>query len=382
MIIIWRYLLTQYLKVLILSVVAFIAVLLTTRLDEIAHFASLGAQGMFVLRFTLLQIPYILPIAIPISCLISSILLVQRLSSTHELTALRASGLPMRVILGPILIVAGMLSLLNFYIVSEVATDSHLSTNMLKTELKSVNPLLLLHNKHLVRLKGIYFDTLGDSKMGESASDVILAMPSKKDNRTNLLVAKNLKASPTTFVGSGISLISSIRSDESERFDQLIIENIGKATTSIQDFSSMLQKKVWTLNNDHLSLSLLRVRIQEETAKLNSASPSQKNSGETKLMKREINRAWTEIIRRISLGLAAFTFTFMGLSFGMSIGRHNSSRGTFMAVGLAALYLVAFFTAKSIEYQFLASTLLYLVPHAIIITSALFMLFRTSKGIE
>jgi len=382
MIIIWRYLLTQYLRVLILSVLAFIAVLLTTRLDEIAHFASLGAHGLFVLKFTLLQIPYILPIAIPISCLISAIILVQRLSSTHELTAMRASGLPMRVILGPILIVAGLLSLLNFYIVSELATNSHLTANVLKTELKSVNPLLLLHNKHLVKLKGIYFDTLGESKMGEKASDVILAMPSKSDNRINLMVAKNLQANLTNFVGKGITLISSVKSDDSERFDQLMIENIGQATTSIQDFSSLLQKKVWTLNNDHLNLSLLRVRIQEDKEHLKEAIESGASSEETKLLKRDINRAWTELIRRISLGLAAFTFTFMGLAFGTSIGRKHSNRGTLMAIGLAALYLVAFFTAKSLEYQFLASTLLYLTPHALIIACSLLILWRTSKGIE
>lgn len=382
MIIIWRYLLTQYLKVLLLSVTAFIAVLLTTRLDEIAHFASLGAQGFFVLKFTFLQIPYILPIAIPISCLISSIILLQRLSSTHELTAMRASGLPMRVIVGPILIMAATLSLLNFYIVSELATNSHLATNVLKAELKSVNPLLLLHNKHLVKLKGIYFDTLGDSKMGENASNVILAMPSKSDNRINLMVAKNLQATPSNFIATGISLISSVKSDDLERFDQLMIENIGQATTSIQDFSSLLQKKVWALNNDHLNLSLLRARIYEDGERLQEVEAAGKSSEEIKLLKRDINRAWTEIIRRISLGLAAFTFTFMGLAFGTSIGRHHSNRGVTIAVGLAALYLVAFFTAKSIDYQFFTSTLLYLIPHALIIGSALAMLWRTSRGIE
>jgi len=379
MIIIWRYLLTQYIKVLSLSLVAFIAVLLTTRLDDIAHFASLGAQGFYVLQFTMLQIPYILPIAIPVSALISSLLLIQRLSSSHELTALRASGLSITTILAPILIFASYLSVLNFYIVSEVATESHLATNILRSELRQVNPLLVLHNKHMMRLKGIYFDSLGESKMGESACDVLLASPGKGENHINLMIAKNLHSSESDFSGTSVTCISSIRTDSEKRFDHLMIENMGKSVTSIRDFSQMLQKKIININNDHLKLGLLLVRLGDEKEKLLRPSTL---SDESKTIKRNINRGYTEIIRRISIALAVFTFTLMGLSFGASISRHQSSSGVIYLIALAALYLACFFVAKSIEYQFTASLILYLLPHVLIIFFSIFNLRRLSKGIE
>jgi lipopolysaccharide export system permease protein len=359
--------------------VAFIAVLLTTRLDDIAHFASLGAQGLYVLKFTMHQIPYILPIAIPVSALISSLLLIQRLSTSHELTAMRAAGLSITSILSPILIFASYLAVLNFYIVSEVATESHLATNTLKSELRHVNPLLVLHNKHMMRLKGIYFDSLGESKVGESASDVLLAMPGKGDNHINLMIAKNLHSSDTDFSGSSITYISSIRSDDERRFDHLMIENMGKSVTSISDFSQMLQKKIFNVNNDHLKLGLLLTKITDEKEKLQSITESPE---ESKTIRRNINRGYTEIIRRISIGIAAFTFTLMGLSFGASISRHQSSRGVFYLIALAALYLVCFFVAKSIEYQFMASLILYLVPHLVIVFFSLLNLNRLSRGIE
>jgi lipopolysaccharide export system permease protein len=173
--VVWRYLLSNYFKVLILCVFAFIAMLLTTRLDEIAHFAALGPEGLLILTFALNQIPYVLPIALPIACLISTILLIQRLSRTHELTALRAAGLGINEILAPILIAATFLAATNFFIVSELATHSHLTTSLLKNELRAVNPLLLLHNKHLMKLKGIFFNTLGPSKLGESSNELIIA---------------------------------------------------------------------------------------------------------------------------------------------------------------------------------------------------------------
>jgi len=374
----WRYLLSHYLKVLFLCIVAFVAVLLTTRLDEIAHFATLGPEGMYILLFTLHQIPYILPIAIPIACLISSILLIQRLSRTHELTALRAAGMSLAGILTPILLAASFLTLGTFYIVSELSTQSHLTTSLLKTELRSINPLLLLHNKHLMKLKGIFFQTLGPSKMGESAQDVIIAMPNKHNDRINLLIADRLRASHKKFVGNGIVLITSLDVEEGKH-DNLVVENIGEARTTIQDFTQMMQKKVWTLNNDHLQMSLLLAKLAEEKGALANQSllPPQQ-----KALKRSLSRGYSEIFRRVSVALAAFTFTLMGCAFGINISRNQSNRGIFIVICLAAFYLIAYFVGKGIEDQLLGSATLYFAPHLVILFSALFMLHRAAKGIE
>ncbi len=382
MIIIWRYLLGQFLKVLVLSLVSFIAILLTTRLDDIAHFASLGSQGIYILQFTLHQIPYLLPIALPISCLLSALVLVQRLSSTQELTALRASGMPIRLIIAPILITAAYLSVFNFYIASELATNSHLATNVLKTELRSVNPLLLLHNKHMMRLKGIYFDTLGSSRMGESASDIIIAMPNRGNNRINLMTAKELQASSGFFTSEGLTFITSIKSDNQERFDHLMVENIGQTDTTTQDFAQILQKKVLTLNNDHLKLGMLLTRIGDEKKLLEEAKNKGLPSEELKNARRNINRGYTEIFRRLSIAIAVFTFTLMGISFGTTISRTHSNRGVLYVIGLAALYLVTYFTAKSLEYQAFTAATLYLAPHVIIAILSTITLWRVSNGVE
>lgn len=378
----WRYLLSQYLKVLGLCTVAFIAILLTMRLDEIAHFATLGAELSHILLFTIYQIPYVLPIALPISCLISATLLFQRLSSTHELSALRASGMALKDILAPILIASTGLAILNFYVVSELSTDSHLATGMLKTELRSINPLLLLHNKHLMSVKGFYFDTLGHSQMGESASDIVLAMPNKSNGRLNLLIAKNLKSTPEHFTGTHVTLISSLRSEDNDHFDYLMLENIGEAAASIEDFSQAIEKKVWTVNNDHLNLPLLLARLNEEKQNLITVQRESLPGNEVKQINRDIQRIYSEIIRRISLGMSIFTFTLLGAAFGISISRYRTNKGLFFVIGLAAFYLIAFFTAKNLEHVLIATSLLYLLPHAIIIILSIWALRRATYGIE
>lgn len=380
--IVWRYLLGQYTKVFFLCLISFVAILVTTRLDEIAHFATLGSEGLLILWFTLHQIPYILPIAIPISSLISVIILVQRLSQSHEMTAFRACGLSLHEVLTPILIAGFFVAAGNFYVVSELATQSHLATGITKMELRSVNPLLLLHNKHLMRLKGVYSDTQGHSRIGEYAGDIIIAMPNKHNSSINLIVAKSFKASPTTFTGEHVTILTPLSSESSLQQDQLMIENMQGMETSIKDFSQILQKKVWTLNNDHLRLALLRARLQDLKSWKDQTAKTESNASTLKQINRNISRSYTELIRRISISLAAFTFTLMGASFGISISRNRSNRSIFYIVGLAAMYIVAFFAAKGLDHHFLTATLLYIVPHIIIVVFSILMLSRVSRGIE
>src|SRR3990167_1572836 len=82
--ILWRYLFKEYLKVFFLSILAFICILLITRLKQIAGFATLASGFISLILFVFYQIPYILPIAISISCLISSVILFQKMSNIKD----------------------------------------------------------------------------------------------------------------------------------------------------------------------------------------------------------------------------------------------------------------------------------------------------------
>lgn len=375
--IIWRYLIFQFFTVTSFCIIAFIAILLTMRLDEVAHFAALGAPLSYILLFTLYQIPYILPIAIPISCLIASLILIQRLSNTHELTALRATGFALKDIFTPILFCAAFFALLNFWIVSEVATKSHFTTNQLKSELRAINPLLLLSNKHLMRLKGIYFEAMGPSRVGEFASDAILAVPNTSQERLNLMIAKTLKTAPNVFIGQGVTLLS-MPEVTADSFDGLLIENIEESVTEVNDLSQLLQNKVVTINNDYLKMSLLLARIKDRKHALTEA----KDPIQAKQIKSQINRSYADIMRRLSIALAVFSFTLMGMTFGINISRRKRHLGLYFAMILTVMYLVCFFIAKGSEENLALATTLYTVPHLIIIFSSLLALNRVTKGIE
>ena len=88
----WRYFLAQYCKALGVSLFGFIIILLSTRLEDIARLVSLGASFLPIVLYILYQIPYVLQLAVPISSLVASLFLFQRLSANNELTAIREIG--------------------------------------------------------------------------------------------------------------------------------------------------------------------------------------------------------------------------------------------------------------------------------------------------
>lgn len=350
----WRYLAGSFSRTFLLCLAAFLAILLTSRLEEIAHFSSLGADLRLITLFTLFQIPYILPIAIPVSCLIASILLMQRLSSDQELTALRSLRFSLNKVITPVLILAAFISLFNFYTVSELATLSHLKANFLKNELRSVNPLLLFHNKPLMQMKGIYYDATGGSKLGTSAKDVILSIPNEKRHSLNLVFAKHLSADDDEFSADQLSILS-----PQGKGDNMILETFQDAKAPIEGFSQIIQKKVYPINNDTLNMGYLLLRKQKEN-------------------KQQI---YSEIARRISSGLSPFTFTLLGLSFGMSITRLKKGYSLVFPIGLAALYLICFFAGKAFETKSYLACTLYFLPHLIIIFASIYKIDKISKGI-
>ncbi len=379
--IIWRYLSLEYLKISIACIAAFIAILLSIRLDDIAHFATLGAPFFYIFLFTFHQIPYILPIAIPLSCLIASVLLMQRLSSSHELIALRASGFSIKAILSPILFCASFLAILNFWIISEVASESHLKTNLLKNELRSINPLLLLNNKHLMRLKGFHFDVLGPSHVGESASHVILAIPNLKSKRLNLFVAKHLSVNAKALETTDASLIIGFPHDEEGSFDDLFIENTGSARSQVHDFAGLIQRKTLTINNDYLRHGLLTERMNKQGAALKSARENRLPDDHIEQIRKSLNESYSEVLKRLSLALAVFSFSMMGAAFSIQIGRKKSFRSIFYIIALTLLYLIAFFLAKGVDHRIQLTAILYLVPHLVIILLSILYLRRLSLGI-
>lgn len=375
----WRYLLTPYLKTFFLASISFIVLILVTRLKGIANIAALGASWKILGLYTLYQIPYILPLALTFSSLLGSFLVFQRLSVTHELTALRASGLSFRQIIYPILICNILLVALNFFIVSELTTAGKVRSSMIKHEMNTFSPLFILQNTWLLETKGIY-SHLNVIDVGEKASDVLIAYLNKKRNRISLFVAEELEQVGDDLIGKDVTIISGSKPENPDDFDNLLIENQKELKTPTSIFSWYFTPHQYKPKSSYLKLSLLLIQLKK--AKETYRSHVEMGSPKSDLLhyKKQTNIPKSELVRRISLALSAFSLSLLGITFGTRIARTGNIKGILTITILAALSLICFFSAKDLHEYFALSSILYLGPHIVNVAVCIYVLNRITKG--
>lgn len=362
--ILWRYLLRNYLQVFFLCISGFIAILLLTRLQEIARLASFDSEISAIALFTLCQIPYILPIAIPISGLIASILLLQRLSHTHELTSFRSAGLSLKAISAPLLMAAFILSLANFMIVSEVTPRTRLYSQKLLHQVMTTNPLFLMKKSKLLKLQSSYVD-MNMTQVGKEARDVVFAMKNESSDRLTLLTAKKFHVEDDQLIGKNVAIISHLDPKEPDSFDHLIIENQRSMATSAKALSEMMQKNTLNFGYEYLPMNDLIQTAFSKTAK-----------------PKTINRMRFELSRRLFFPLITYAFTFMGISLGLQIGRQRKRMGLILAILLAAFTFICSIAAKSFHLSPTKAIICYTIPFPFLFFFSFWFQKRAKEGVE
>lgn len=361
MLILTRYLTVEYFKVFLLSLLGFLMLLIVSRLEEIASYATLGTHLSDIALFTLCQITAIVPLAIPLSCLISSFLLFQRLSESGELTVLRSSGFSLAFLLSPLLASALFLSLANFALTSEVATRAHLATRTMLYDITSSNPLILLQNASTASYKGAYVE-FSPQRNGKEIKNLLLSWREK--DRLHLLLAQKVKVKNKELLGKNVTLLSS-SSEPKERF--LALENQEELKVSAAECASFIHQKNWKIASDHLTFNLLKLKIEQL-----------KIEGSQKAL----SECYSDIFRRFSLGCTPLSFTLMGSTFGIKIGRRLSKKKMGLAALFSSLTLLSFFMAKAIDHKLFYSAWLFIFPHLLLLGFSSFFLRRYNQGRE
>jgi lipopolysaccharide export system permease protein len=360
----WRYLSRDYLKVFLLSTFGFISILLITRLKEIAKFAALTPNLGKVLLYTIFQIPHILPVAIPISSLISSFLLFNRYSRTAELTALRVSGLSIKKIISPIITISIFISFLTFFITSEITPYCWIHAKKIAHEDITLNPIMLLERQEFLKIKNSYID-LQVSNNKNIAKDIFFITTNKSSGRLNLIIAKKMELQNDSLIGNNISIISYFPSENQGAFDHLVVENQENMTTQASNLSKYMKSNSFYLNPLYLPTKMLLVRNQVE-------SKNEKSSFSPSL----------EIIRRGTLSFSAFSFTFIGICFGIDISRTGSRKKIIQASLSALLLLLTFTIGKGLKYYPFYAGAFYILPQFFILLFSSRNLYKISRGIE
>ena len=359
---IWKYTLGRFGRILSLSALGFVALMLVMRLSDIAKFATQSSEFKPISLFILYQIPYILPIALPVSCFLAAILTMRSLCDGNELSAFRAAGLSLYTIATPVLCLSLFLVLLNFYFASELTPYCRGKSRDLIYQATAENPLYLLQKSKHLRFPDVEVDLkMVEPKM--RAKNFVFAMFNPKSERLNFILARGLKLKNNILQGKCVTAISSMQKNEG--FDHLVIENVKKTQMPSHEIAALLRKPKMTTTYDGLPFKLMRIKAKQE--------------GHRSKTKR---RFLFEVTRRASYGLAPLSFTGVGLSFGIYVGRRKNKKPLILGSLLAALMLISSLIGKSFEAFPLYAFLCYFLPHPFAWFWALRHKQRREKGIE
>jgi lipopolysaccharide export system permease protein len=357
--ILWNYLLKGYFQLFFLCVSAFVSVLLVVRFQEIALFASSGANLYQIALFSFYQIPYILPLAIPISCLLAAMILFQKMSTHLEITALRASGLSLGSLCYPLLLAGCLLSLVNFTVTSEMTPLTRTLAKNLLYQIAGDNPLIVMQKDSAFALKTFDFD-LKNLQPGKKAEEVIGIMRQESQDRIALFTVKELSIDKEWIHGSNLSFISNV-DPKFPGYDHLIIENQQSMQVSKPTITSHLFSTEWFAKDDLLTLKEALHKYRKEKLSLTS-------------------KTGIDLIRRVYLGLCPFTFTVIGLAFGINTSRQKRKEAFFWTFSLSILMLGSFIASKTLYKISFLAILLYIVPHPFALLVSLRSLRGISKG--
>ncbi|NIW40244.1 MAG: LptF/LptG family permease, partial [candidate division Zixibacteria bacterium] len=158
-----RYILREHIGPFIFALVITLFVLIIDLVPDIVELIiGKNLDALTVLWVFVLNLAWMLALAVPMACLIATLMAFGRLSSDMELLAIRTSGINMLRIIAPILIVSMILGGGLVWFNNEVLPDANHRARVLMSDIRVMRPTLSIQsNVFLTDIPG-YFILLGD----------------------------------------------------------------------------------------------------------------------------------------------------------------------------------------------------------------------------
>ena len=358
--ILWRYLLKEFLKTFLLCCISFLWIILLMRAQEIARFATLSPSVKETALFGLIQLPYILPFGIPISCLIAAFAVSTHLNNSHELTSLRASGSSLFSIFSPIYFCSLFLSLLSFYIISEVTPSCKNLSKALIYDSLETSPMLIFKKKKFLNLRNSCMEINSGSEI-DSGKDFIFGYLDPSNHLLTLILAKKIRATPSQIKMNDFSSITNGNQNVSG-FNTLIIENQKSSTIPTSTFLKLMKR-------DDKEESFEDLKMKPCILKSIHSSKKGKIKGSY------------EIFKRIYFLTLPCLFSLIGLHSGLRLSRVASSKCKLFLLGQILFIFTSFFIAKSVHKNLFLSLIFFFFPALIILFIHFWQSLKFERGV-
>jgi lipopolysaccharide export system permease protein len=285
-------------------------------------------------KFVLYLIPPTLTLTIPTSLLAAVLIIFGRMSSDRELLAIKASGIGLAPIVAPVIVIATLCSLLDFWLVASVQPVCNEDLSGMMHEIVTSNPQALFTPQIVLdKLPGIriYFEKKNNNEL----EHVFIW---QLDDQNHLISSLRADRADVALDMEHQVLLIKLFNERGERYPD--VHDLTKVEPGVSALQGSLAISLSSFyEKAHKQLSWMTLPEIEQVIEAMQGAPT----GEL------ATPYLTEFQARISFALACLTFVIVGMPLAIQTQRRETSIGVLLTIGIVMVYWLLVTLGKALK---------------------------------
>lgn len=291
-------------------------------LVKIAEAIVKGVSAHYIGQFMLISFPETLKFTIPLSLLVSALLVFSRLSADSEIAAMRACGINLLSVMKYPLLFGVCCTLLGFYVNNEIEPRAHEVRNNLTSMLSVDTGLQLLEPGHFIDVSDkatLYFTR----REGNWLYD-LLAYDFSREG-----VSREIKATKALISTNGSNIVFELYG---VRIDPIDVDKPGVATMGrfTYEIPNTLKEHPYVRKEKDLNFAEMRQAIRDLRNNVRGMPEEYRRS--------RLSICLTLLQKRFVEAFAAICFVLIGMPLGIKAQRKDSTIGMAISLAVALSY--------------------------------------------
>lgn len=383
-----RYILRQFILTFFFAVMAFVVIYVAVDvMEHLSIYLDRKLPPMVIVKYYLYAIPDILHLVVPIGVLLASLFTIGRLDTTHELTAIRASGRSMRRVALPLLATGFVISLVMVYFDGWVvpqanklrfAIDRQYIGGSLGSGSQGGQRNVYLRVSPTVNLLMDYFDPAINeaSLVSIERFDVKAPLVTAQIVRSN---ATDVTMTPDTTPGLRIvERIDAARMGYDTVGHKWILH--GGVERNLSDPTLIAAKRFETRDAPPLQITPEELNLSQQNIAELTVEEMKGRIDQEKMGGRDVAKLLVDYYSRFSFPFAATIVIFFGIPFSSNQRKSGAAVQIATTALVSAIYLILTEVSKAFSYQGdLQPIVTVWLVNALFLVIGLFNLWRVER---
>ncbi len=328
-----RLILGSFLLTLAVAVFVITCVLSVGAIFKLTDLVSGGVPWQPLVSIFLLSLPQSFSFSLPISALVTTLLVFSRMSADSELTAMKACGISLWQIARPPVLFACLLAVVCFVIHGAAVPWSHAASRSIMVKLRNIDPLTLLEEGRFIKITPTLTVYVG-KRHGNALETVRIYEQLDSGTVRKIRAASGTVARTSDTTGLQLDL-------RDVRIDPLSEDFPGEAQCQAWTvtFPIGAQRRYYRMKPVDFTHDQLIDRIQYTESYFPQLTADD--------IREQRSTFRVELHHRLTLSAVCIPFVLLGIPFGATGHRHESWRGFSLAFACIMLFYLFIILADS-----------------------------------